>query len=185
MRTARSLFRMSIANFAHDRRYRRAQSAYLFLLLLLIVALWPTATGSGEESSIELALFLASWLIPIAFPVIQLRMGFGLVDMLGAEPRDRLPVPASGWQAAAIITAEAVHCIALWALQSPLVVVGVTAAGFTAMEGAAYLLRLLVLGLGGRAGGAIARVVTKARGGTGQPVGDARRYSRRSSTLSR
>ena len=185
MSTPRGLFRMSIANFAHDRRYRRAQSAYLFLLLLLIVALWPTAAGSGEESSIELALFLASWLIPIAFPVMQLRLGFGLVDMLGAEPRDRLPVPASGVQAAAIITAEAFHCIALWALQSPLVVAAVTAAGFTAMEGTAYLLRLLVLGLCGRAAGVIARVATKARGGTGQPVGEARRYSRRSSTLPR
>jgi hypothetical protein len=176
---------MSVANFAHDRRYRRAQSAYLFLLLLLIVALWPTAAGAGAESSIELVLFLASWLIPIAFPVMQLRLGFGLVDMLGAEPRDRLPLPASGWQAAAIITAEAFHCIALWALQSPLVVAAVTAAGFTATEGAAYLLRLLVLGLCGRAGGVIARVATKARSGTGQPVGEARRYSRRSSTLSR
>lgn len=185
MRTARSLFRMSMANFAHDRRYRRAQSAYLLLLLLLIVALWPTAAGSGEESSIELALFLASWLIPIAFPVIQLRLGFGLVDMLGAEPRDRLPIPASGRQAAAIITAEAFHCIALWALQSPLVVAAVTAAGFTAMEGTTYLLRLLLFGLCGRAGGVIARVATKARRGTDQPIGDARRYSRRSSTLSR
>lgn len=185
MRTARSLFRMSLANFAHDRRYRRAQSAYLFLLLLLVLALWPTAAGSGEESSIELALFLARWLIPIAFPVMQLRLGFGLVDALGGEPQDRMPVPGSGWQAAAIITAETLHCIALWALQSPLVVAAVTAAGFTALESTAYLLRLLVLGLCGRAGGVIARVATKARGGSAQPVGEARRYARRSSTLSR
>jgi hypothetical protein len=185
MRTAGGLFRMSIANFAHDRRYRRAQSAYLFLLLLLLLTLWPSAAGSGEESSIELALFLARWLIPIAFPLMQLRLGFGLVDPSGTEPQDRLPVPGSGPHAVAIVAAEVFHCIALWALQSPLVVAAVTAAGFTAPEGGAYLLRLLLLGLCGRAGGVIARVATKARGGTNQPVAGARRYSRRSSTLSR
>lgn len=185
MRSARSLFKMSMANFAHDRRYRRAQSAYLFLLLLLVLALWPSVAGRGEESSIELALFLVHWLIPVAFPVMQLRLGFGLVDVSGAEPQDRLPVPGSGGQAVAIIAAEGFHCIALWALQSPLAVAAVTAAGFTAPEGTAYLLRLLLLGLSGRAGGVIARVATKARRGTNQPVAGARRYSRRSSTLSR
>lgn len=185
MQTARGLFKMSIANFAHDRRYRRAQSAYLFLLLLLVLALWPSAAGSAQESSIELALFLAQWLIPIAFPGMQLRLGFGLVDPSRGEPQDRLPVPGSYTQTAAIVGAEAFHCIGLWALQSPLVVAAVTAAGFTAGEGTVYLLWLLVLGLSGRVGGVIARVATKARGGTGQPVGAAKRYSRRSSTLSR
>lgn len=181
---------MSTANFAHDRRYRRAQSAYLFLLLLLVLALWPSAAGPGEESSIELVLFLARWLIPIAFAVMQLRLGFGLVDMSGTEPRDRLPVPGSIAQTATVVTAEMFHCIALWALQSPLVVAAVTAAGFTALEATAYLLRLLALGLSARAVGVIARVAAKARGrkargGAAQPVGAARRYSRRSSTLSR
>ena len=185
MRTARGLFKMSMANFANDRRYRRAQSAYLFLLLLLVLALWPSTAGSGEASSIELALFLTRWLLPIAFPLVQVRLGFGLVYLSGTEPRDRLPVPGSIPQGAAIMAAEAIHCTALWALQSPPAVAALTVAGFTATEGTAYLLRLLLLGLSGRAAGVIARVATKARRGTNQPVAGARRYSRRSSTLSR
>ncbi|MFP4373280.1 MAG: hypothetical protein ACLFPO_03035 [Spirochaetaceae bacterium] len=173
MRAARSRFKMSFANFAHDRRYRRAQSAYLLLLLLLLLALWPSASSVGEASPFELTLFLTQWLLPLAFPIMQFRLGFGLVDELRSEPRDRLPLPASYPQTAAILAAELLHCIALWALQSPLVIAAVSAAGFTAAEGVAYLLRLLMLGLAARLGGVIARVATKSRRGASQPPGGA------------
>jgi RsiW-degrading membrane proteinase PrsW (M82 family) len=175
---ARTLFKVSISNYANDRRYRRAQSAYLVLLLLVVVAMWPEPTGPGEDGTFALVVFLTRWLIPLAFPLMQARLGYGLGDRSDGESAGRMSV-------AALTGAETLHCLAQWALQAPIVIAAVTAAGFTQPETIAYLLRLLLLGLAGRMGGLIIRGLVRAAATVTQPDGSEKRYERSSRTLSR
>jgi hypothetical protein len=185
MARAGMLLRMSFASYANDRRYRRSQSAYLLLLLLILVALWPETVGSTDESSFGLINFLIEWLIPLAFPIVQLRLGFGLLDITETEPPERLPLPRAFGEVAAVTLAENIHGAALWAMQSPLVIAAVTAAGFTLNGGVAYLLRLLVLGVAARTAGVLGRVIARSRSTRPQEAESENRYSRSSSTSSK
>lgn len=170
MGRATLLYRMSLASYANDRRYRRSQSAYLLLLLLLLVALWPETVAPGEESSFGLIMFLLEWLVPLAFPLMQLRLGFGLLDITEAAPPERLPLPRGYGEVLAVGLAESIHCLAHWTMQAPLLIAAVTAAGYEIEGGAIYLLQILVLGIAARAAGLLARVIARSRSILPQPL---------------
>jgi hypothetical protein len=186
-----------MAHFANDRRYRRAQSGYLVLLLLLTVATWPTLReqGSGDEQA--LILFLIEWLIPAAFSLAQLRLGFGLGEGAESMTSEHLPIPRAPAQTLAVVSAEQLHCLSLWAMQAPLVIAAVSAAGLTAGEAVHYLLWLLALGAGARLLGLVARRLLRAHWRSAEEErlpqlrsvlhsdGSPKRYPRSSSTVSR
>lgn len=198
MTSPRIAFKLSTASYANDRRYRRTQSAYLVLLLLLLVATWPEAGVQEPNDAASLIIFLTTWLLPLAFPLVQLRLGVGLVDRTESEPPERLPAPADAGTALAIVAAELLHCIALWTLQSPLVIAAAAAAGFTTRAMLVYTLEILLYGIVARLFGVLIRAAVRGAGAAvrgaeaavrdgppPQSAGSAKTYSRSSSTVSK
>mgnify|MGYP006287919005 CR=1 FL=1 len=165
MHSSRRIFKRSMAMYANDRRYRRAQNGYLLLILLLLVAMWPEAAAPGEESSsFELVLFLIRWMLPLSFTLFQLRLGLGLLDPREERPGEGLPVPRSAGELAATMIPETLHCLAVWVLQSPFAVAAVSAAGLASDEVLRYVFELLAMGAGARLAGLVLRAMLR-RGG--------------------
>ena len=160
----RIAFKISMSHYANHKHYRRAQNAYLLLLLLLIIALWPGSRAAGGPTYLSLTVFLTQRLIPIGFAVMQLRLGFGLDHSADGVPPERLPAPHGLLRLTAVVAAELLHVTTQWALQAPLVVVALAAAGLTPVESLQYLTRLLAIGSGARCAGLIARVVLRPLG---------------------
>lgn len=181
----RRAFKISVAHYANDRRYRRAQSAYLVLLLLLAVAMWPSVDHARGPDEPPLVEFLTAWLIPLGFALTQARLGLGLRDTSEEEPPEHLPVPTLGGVGLAVCVAELLHLAALWALQSPLVIAVLAAGGLTTGETLLYLLRLLGYGAGARLAGLLGRGLFR-RGSSVIYAGDPENtYSRSSATVSK
>ncbi|MFP4011868.1 MAG: hypothetical protein ACLFUM_09210 [Spirochaetaceae bacterium] len=157
------LFKISVANYANDPRYRRAQSGYLIILLVVIAAVWPGPWETAEGASLDQIIFFARTLLPLVFPLMQLRFGFGLRDPAETEPPERIPIPRDAPGIAGVMLAELLHCFSLWTLQSPLLIAAVSAAGFMLEEVLEFLLILLGTGTAARVIGVLGRVLMRGR----------------------
>ncbi len=161
MISPRIAFKISMSHYANDKHYRRAQNAYLLLLLLLVTALWPGLRTEGGPTYLSLTVFLSERLIPVAFLLMQFRLGIGLDHSADEVPPERLPAPGRISALAAVVAAELIHTTAQWALQAPLIVAAVAAAGLDPGESLRYLAQLLAFGYAARFAGVLARVLVR------------------------